>query len=162
MPERHLPFRVAHRQAGLGSLGRQRYTALAHWRGGTIAREAKALTTSAWWWCSGKSPPIQYSQIMSRAVRVADPFLQVHEGWIVRRLAPDCSRIEMKHLAGVQDECRLLWMMGWETGNVHLGNPRQRAAIRRDLRKRKGAWLLKAARAMRNATVEDWRAWRDR
>jgi Uncharacterized protein conserved in bacteria (DUF2252) len=162
MPERHLPFRVAHRQAGLGSLGRQRYTALAHWRGGAIAREAKALTTSAWWWFSGKFPPLQYSQIMSRAVRVADPFLQVHEGWIVRRLAPDCSRIEMKHLAGVQDECRLLWMMGWETGNVHLGSPRQRDAIRRDLRKRKGPWLLRAARAMRNATVDDWNDWRKR
>jgi len=162
MPERNLPFRVCHRQSGLGSLGRQRFTALAHWRGGTIAREAKALTTSAWWWFSGKSPPIQYAQIMRRAVRVADPFLQMHEGWIVRRLAPDCSRIEIKHLAGVQDECRLLWMMGWETGNVHLGTPRQREAIRRDLRKRKGDWLLRAARAMRNATIEDWNDWRKR
>jgi hypothetical protein len=167
MPEKHLPFRICHRQAGLGSLGRQRFTALAHWRGGTIAREAKALTTSAWWWYRGNTLPIQYSQIMSRAVRVADPFLKVRAGWVVRRLAPDCSRIEMKHLAGVQDECRLLWMMGWETGNVHLGNPRQREAIGRDLRKRnmrqrKGQWLLKAARAMRNATIEDWREWRDR
>ena len=162
MPEKHLPFRVAHRQAGLGSLGRQRYTALAHWRGGTIAREAKALTTSAWWCFTGKAPPIQYSQILSRAVRVADPFVQVHEGWVVRRLAPDCSRIEMKHLAGIQDECRLLRMMGWETGNVHLGTPRQRDAIRRDLRKRKGDWLLSAARAMRNSTIEDWNEWRRR
>lgn len=162
MPERKLPFRVCHRQAGLGSLGRQRFTALAHWRGGSIAREAKALTTSAWWCFTKKSPPIQYSQIMSRSVRVADPFLQVHSGWVVRRLAPDCSRIEMKHLAGVQDECRLLWMMGWETGNVHLGSARQREAIRSDLRRRKGEWLLKAARSMRNATIEDWTQWRDR
>jgi len=99
---------------------------------------------------------------MSRAVPVADPFLHVQPGWVVRRLAPDCSRIEMKHLAGVQDECRLLWMMGWETGNVHLGTSRQREAIRRDLRKRKGEWLLQAARAMRSSTIEDWREWRDR
>jgi hypothetical protein len=162
MPESRLPFRVCHRQAGLGSLGRQRFTAVAHWRGGTIAREAKALTTSAWWWFRDASPPVEYSRIMSRAVRVADPFLQVHDGWVVRRLAPDCSRIEIKHLAGVQDECRLLWMMGWETGNVHLGNPRQRDAIRRDLRKRKGDWLSRAARAMRNATIEDWHDWRNR
>jgi len=162
MPESRLPFRICHRQAGLGSLGRQRFTALAHWRGGTIAREAKALTTSAWWWFRDESPPVEYSRIMSRAVRVADPFLQVHDGWVVRRLAPDCSRIEIKHLAGVQDECRLLWMMGWETGNVHLGNPRQRDAIRRDLRKRKGDWLSRAARSMRNATIEDWHDWRNR
>jgi hypothetical protein len=162
MPARRLPFRVLHRPAGLGSLGRQRFTALAHWQGGTIAREAKALTTSAWWWFRDQSPPIQYPLIIARAVRVADPFLSVHDGWVVRRLAPDCSRIEMKHLAGVQDECRLLWMMGWETANVHLGSPRQRAAITRDLRKRKEDWLLQAARAMRNATLEDWREWRDR
>ncbi len=160
MPERRLPVRICHRPAGLGSLGRQRFTALAHWRGGTIAREAKALTTSAWWWFRNEAPPVQYSQIMSRAVRVEDPFLQVHGGWVVRRLAPDCSRIEMKHLAGVQDECRLLWMMGWETGNVHLGSPRQRAAIRRDLRSRKGDWLRAAAGSMQNATIEDWRDWR--
>jgi uncharacterized protein DUF2252 len=162
MPEKHLPFRIAHRQAGLGSLGRQRYTALAHWRGGTIARESKALTTSAWWWTKKKDPPIRYSQIIGRAVRVADPFLQTHDGWVVRRLAPDCSRIEMKNLAGVQDECRLLWTMGWETGNVHLGSPKQREAIRRDLSRRKGDWLLRAARAMRNATLEDWEEWRKR
>jgi hypothetical protein len=163
MPERRLPFSVRHRQAGLGSLGRQRFTAVAHWRGGTIARESKALTTSAWWWFRGKGTrPVQYSQIIARAVRVADPFLQVHDGWVVRRLAPDCCRIEMKHLAGVQDECRLLWMMGWETGNVHLGSPLQREAIRRDLRKRKGDWLCAAARTMRNATYRDWREWRNR
>jgi hypothetical protein len=162
MPESRLPFRICHRQAGLGSLGRQRFTAVAHWRGGAIAREAKALTTSAWWWFRDDSPPVEYSRIMSRAVRVADPFLQVHDGWVVRRLAPDCSRIEIKHLAGVQDECRLLWMMGWETGNVHLGTPRQRDAIRRDLRKRKGDWLSRAARSMRNATIEDWHDWRNR
>lgn len=162
MPEKRLPFRVAHRQAGLGSLGRQRFTALARWRGGTIAREAKTLTTSAWWWFKDESPPIQYSRIISRAVRVADPFLQVHDGWVVRRLAPDCSRIEIKHLAGVQDDCRLLWMMGWETGNVHLGSKRQRDAIRRDLRKRKGDWLLRAARTMRNSTIDDWNDWRKR
>ena len=162
MPEKRLPFRVLTRQSGLGSLGRQRFTAIAHWRGGAIARESKALTTSAWWWFQDQSPPIQYPRILGRAVRVADPFLHVNEGWVVRRLAPDCSRIEMKHLAGVQNECRLLWMMGWETGNVHLGSSRQRAAIRRDLGKRKAQWLLQAARTMRKATLEEWREWRNR
>jgi uncharacterized protein (DUF2252 family) len=163
MPERRLPFRVFHRQAGTGSLGRRRLTALAHWRGGTIAREAKALTTSAWWWLRGASAePVQYSRIVSRAVRVADPFLQVHEGWVVRRLAPDCSRIELAHLTGVQDECKLLRMMGWETGNVHLGSPRSRKAILSDLRGRSEGWLSEAARRMRAATLQDWRKWRSR
>jgi uncharacterized protein (DUF2252 family) len=163
MPESRLRFRVVHRQAGMGSLGRQRFTALAHWRGGTIAREAKALTTSAWWWFrEGGSGPLQYSQIVSRAVRVADPRLQVHEGWVVRRLAPDCSRVELVHLSGVKDECKLLRMMGWETGNVHLGSRRQRKAILKDLRGRPVGWLSAAARRMHDATVRDWREWRGR
>jgi len=163
MPDSRLPFQVLHRQAGMGSLGRQRFTALAHWRGGTIAREAKALTTSAWWWFRDESAePVQYSQIISRAVRVADPFLKVQKGWVLRRLAPDCSRIELENLSSVQDECKLLRMMGWETGNVHLGSLRQRKAILSDLRGRKGGWLSAAARRMLDATVEDWREWRGR
>jgi hypothetical protein len=162
LPEDKLPHRIVHRQAGLGSLGRQRFTALAPWRGGMVAREAKALTTSAWWWLHDQEPPIQYQQITRKAVRVADPFLKVHDDWVVRRLAPDCSRIELRHLSGVQDECKLLWMMGWETANVHLGTLSQRAEILRDLKRRKGDWLSLAARRMRDATVEDWRSWRAR
>ena len=120
-PEYHL----VHRQAGLGSLGRQRYAALVKWRGGTIAREAKALTTSAWTWARAKSAQrIHYARIIAGAVRVADPFLQVHAGWVVRRLAPDCSRVELAKVAGMRDERKLLWTMGWETANVHLGSRR--------------------------------------
>ncbi len=42
LPERKLIYRVAHRVAGLGNLGRERYVAIADWDGGRIAREAKA------------------------------------------------------------------------------------------------------------------------
>ncbi len=42
LPERDLACRVVHRVAGLGSLGRERFTAIAEWRGGKIAREVKA------------------------------------------------------------------------------------------------------------------------
>lgn len=161
MPERGVAFRIVHRQAGLGSLGRQRYTALAHWRGGTIAREAKPLVPSAWSWMRGTGAGLHYTKIIKRAVRVPDPFLSVRDGWVIRRLAPDCSRIELQSVAGIRDECRLLWMMGWETGNVHLGTPRQRKAIVQDLGRRKLGWLLKAARRMRDATLADWRQWRE-
>jgi len=160
LPEEKLPHEIVHRQAGLGSLGRQRFAALAHWRGGMVAREAKPLTTSAWWWLRDEDPAIQYQQIIGQAVRVADPFLKVRDGWVLRRLAPDCSRVELQHLTGVQDECKLLRMMGWETANVHLGSASQRAAVLKDLRKRKGDWLAAAARRMRDATIEDWRMWR--
>jgi uncharacterized protein (DUF2252 family) len=162
LPDRSLPMKIVKRRAGLGSLGRQRFTALVHWRGGLIAREAKALTTSAWWWNGdGTRPPVRYSQIVDQAVRVADPFLKIHDGWVVRRLAPDCSRVELENLADVQDQCKLLHMMGWETANVHLGSPRQLAGLTKDLRRRKGDWLCVAASRMRDATFNDWRAWRE-
>src|ERR1035438_6994814 len=80
MPERSFAFRVAHRRAGLGSLGRERFTAIADWRGGKIAREAKALLPSACAWAGSLSDhKIYYSQIISTAVRTPDPFLTVKE-----------------------------------------------------------------------------------
>src|SRR5204863_1793087 len=47
LPANDLSYRIMHRIAGLGSLGRQRYVAIAEYRGGKIAREAKALAPSA-------------------------------------------------------------------------------------------------------------------
>src|SRR5216683_504454 len=53
LPEHGLDYRLVHRVAGLGSLGRQRYVALAEWRGGSVAREIKALTAPAYAWANG-------------------------------------------------------------------------------------------------------------
>lgn len=100
MPERGLAFRLAHRRAGLGSLGRERYTAIADWRGGKVAREAKALLPSACVWAAGRTNgEIYYSRMLSQAVRAPDPFLAVKGGWVLRRLAPYCSRIESVAIA---------------------------------------------------------------
>ena len=88
-----------------------------------IAREAKPLAPSAWLWASAarlRAP--RYLELIRRAVRVPDPFLHVHGMWLLRRLAPDCSRIELATLPRNHDESRLLWMMGWETANMHLGH----------------------------------------
>jgi hypothetical protein len=61
-----------------------------------------------------------------------------------------------------RDEYRLLWEMGRETANVHLGSPRARKAILRDLRKRPAKWLHKAGATMLKATLADWKDWKDR
>ena len=115
LPARGLDVRLVHRQAGAGSLGRLRVVALANWRGGMIAREAKPLTASAWLWARKARPAgPRYAELIGRAVRVPDPFLTVQGQWLVRRLAPDCSRVELASLPRGQDESRLLWMMGWE------------------------------------------------
>ena len=89
-------YKIAHRIAGMGSLGRQRFVALAEYDGGPICREAKALATSAWDWAHGDdSQPIRYQKALDIAVRAHDPFVRLQGRWIVRRLAPDCSKIEL-------------------------------------------------------------------
>ncbi|HEY0767027.1 MAG TPA: DUF2252 family protein [Steroidobacteraceae bacterium] len=161
MPARGLDLRLAHRQAGAGSLGRLRLVAMANWRGGMIAREAKPLTASAWLWArNARLVKPRYAELIGRALRVPDPFLAVHGEWLIRRLAPDCSRIELASLPRGHDESRLLWMMGWETANMHLGTPKQRTRILTDLGRRKGAWLAKFAGSMAAAVGRDWRRWR--
>jgi hypothetical protein len=161
MPAPGLKPRLVHRQAGAGSLGRERLLALADWRGGMIAREAKPLTASAWLWARDARPaPPRYAELLARALRVPDPCLAVQGGWLIRRLAPDCSRIELASLPGGHDERRLLWMMGWETANIHLGSRRQRRRILGDLRRRKPDWLLCAAERMGAELEHDWRKWR--
>jgi Uncharacterized protein conserved in bacteria (DUF2252) len=162
MPEAGLKYRLAHRIAGLGSLGRERYVAITDWRGGKIAREAKALATSAYVWAlDGKGKKnILYQDVLDRAVRCPDPFVQLRGGWVVRRLAPDCSRVELSSLPEERDELRLLYEMGWETANVHLGSKRAIKAVLSDLRKRPMGWLHEASQAMAKATMEDWKEWK--
>ena len=104
--------------------------------------------------------PTRYGELIKRAVRVPDPFVHIRGEWLSRRLAPDCSRIELASLPRDRDESRLLWMMGWETANMHLGTPRQRERIIADLRGRKAGWLAKAAGRMALAVERDWRSWR--
>jgi len=156
MPERGIDFRVAHRVAGLGSLGRERYVALADWRGGSIAREAKALAPSACVWAEGEgTAPILYQKILDSAVRCGDPFVRLQKRWIVRRLAPDCSRIELPALPKERDELRLLHSMGWETANVHLGSAKP-ALLLKDFERRQPLWLFQAARRMEKAVLADF------
>jgi hypothetical protein len=161
LPDPKLPQRHVHRVAGHGSLGRQRFVGLAQWHASNIAREAKALAPSACWWAAGCKGPsrILYQQILDTAVRCCDPYVKQKGDWIVRRLAPDCSRIELIELPKERSEKVLLHAMGYETANVHLGGKRARA-IQADLKKRGAGWLPKAAEDMLNAVSLDWDEWR--
>ena len=138
LPEHGLPYRLAPRRAGLGSLGHLRVVALADYRGGRIAREVKALTPSALQWLDPKLPSeILYAAILRRAIRCPDPYVQMRGHWLVRRLSPHCSRIELEALGTSREECRLLTSMGRETANIHVGTEEKRRAILKDLRSRK-------------------------
>jgi len=164
LPQKNLPFRVAHRQAGLGSLGRERYTALADSCGGKIARETKPLVPSACTWAGlrAQDTHIYYADILSQSARAADPFLVLHGTWILRRLSPYCSRIELDQLPSSRDEEKLLWGMGRELANIHWGARAAVPRILRDLRRRKAKWLRRATEVMATATLRDWKEWRKR
>jgi hypothetical protein len=163
MPADKLQMRLVCRRAGLGSLGRQRFVALANWCGGRIAREAKALLPSACYWACGQGKPaeIMYQVIIDQAIRCPDPFVHLCGHWIVRRLSPHCSRIELASLPDARDELHLLRAMGFETANIHLGTPTAPREILRDLNKRRSNWLYSAARDMRKAMERDWKEWRN-
>ncbi len=130
LPEPGLAYRVAHRVAGLGSLGRERFVALAEWRGGKVAREAKALVPSACVWARGQgAKKIFYQEMIARAVRVRDPFVELRGPWIVRRLAPHCTRIELRALPKQREETRLLRAMGFETRQAELSDAEVEALV---------------------------------
>jgi hypothetical protein len=161
LPQPGIEYRLTHRIAGLGSLGRVRIVALANWNGGRIAREAKALAPSALHWADPGTPrEILYGAILRRSVRCPDPYVQLRGHWIVRRLSPHCSRIELEALGTNKGECRLLEAMGRETANIHAGTEEKRRAILKDLRQRKPNWLIKAAQGMAERSEEDWQDWK--
>jgi hypothetical protein len=122
------------------------------------------LAPSACVWAAGgkASERICYQQILDRAVRAIDPFVRLKGRWIVRRLAPDCTRVELASMPKERDESKLLHAMGFETANVHWGTPRAIKAIIRDLSKRPADWLHIAAANMVKVTIADWRDWRAR
>ncbi len=154
-------YELKRRTAGLGSLGHPRILALSSLRGFYIAREAKGIRTSAWVWAEGRMSGELYGVQMAQcSLRVPDPFVRFQNKWLVRRLAPDCSRIELASLPRDRDEARLLYNMGWEIANLHFGSERAIAPVKRDLAGRKGRWLHKAAKAMGKAMLEDWKEWR--
>ena len=162
LPEPNLPVVILHRQAGLGGLGRPRYTAITEWRGGKVAREAKPLLPSAWTWANptGRGSRLAYLTTVEKAIRTPDPFLRVCGSWIVRRLAPYCSRIELSQMPGGGDEKKLLKVMGHELANIHLGEKRNAQSILDDLSHRRGKWLHQAVNRMIDVTLADWTAWR--
>jgi uncharacterized protein (DUF2252 family) len=161
LPSAQEGYVLKRRIAGLGSLGHPRVLALSRWRGAFIAREAKAIRPSAWVWAKkASSTEIYCDKLMQHSIRVPDPCVRFHGRWIVRRLAPDCSRIELASLSRDRDDARLLYSMGWETANIHFASPQAIAKVKHDLAARRGRWLHKAAKDMLATTQKDWKKWR--
>jgi hypothetical protein len=156
MPAPTAQYRIVRRVAGLGSLGRPRFLALGRWHGGWVAREARALASSAVQWARGeRRQRPSYETLLESRFRTPDPFVSVRAGWLLRRLAPDCSRIELESLPRRYDEYRLMHAMGWETANLHLGTGHG-TQIRAHLRSLARDWLRRCVETMAVAVREDW------
>jgi hypothetical protein len=161
LPKGNLGYRVAHRVAGVGSLGHERFVAIADFAGARIAREAKATSPSACVWAYAKgSERILYEEILQTACRALDPFVRMRGRWLVRRLAPDCSRVELTDLPAKVDEKRLLESMGFETANIHFGSEKTMKAVRRDIGGRGKGWLHEATKVMVDDVTKDYEDWR--
>ena len=154
-------YRLLKTPKGLGSLGRRRYLAFVDWQGGKMAREAKSVVASANLWAMGKgqragkgNPWLQ--KTVCSAVRCEDPYYQVRRGWLVRRLGPDCSRIDIDQIVHHEDLAELLHCMGQETANIHLGTAKGRKRIRESLQHLPSDWLETAAHLMLKLSLKDW------
>ncbi|MFI5145070.1 MAG: DUF2252 family protein, partial [Ignavibacteria bacterium] len=162
MPGYSKEYKIIQRIAGLGSLGRQRFVLITEWEGGKIAREAKAFIPSACVFAEKSGDEsLYYDEIIESAVRCKDPFVTLKKNWIIRRISPDCSRIELNSLPKEHDEKKLLYAMGWETGNIHLGSVKAIKAIKKDLGEKHKDWLHEQAEIMLDATEKDFKEWQE-
>jgi Uncharacterized protein conserved in bacteria (DUF2252) len=162
LPDPRMRYKVVRRQAGLGSLGQQRFVAIGEWQGGCIAREAKAMLPSACVWLKGEVGHRQsnYENAIKSAVRSRDPFQVIQGSWLIRRLSPDSNPIDIQTLPKHSDEQMILQAMGEEAANVHLGTKRQASNILKDLSKRKANWLRDSATRMSRTVEKDWKRYK--
>lgn len=166
-----LAFREQRNPGGLGSLGRRRYTAVLKGRDveSHDGREAKALVPSALYWLA-KQPhmPSQTATLLQHAIRIPDPYFQVHDKWLLRQLAPDVAKIELpkdEHDARLPLAPDMLRLMGWETANIHVGS-RSPGYLDDRLNRLQQAlgtnWLIKAVEDMSVCTAADYKEWSKR
>ena len=164
LPDPKMEYRVVRREAGLGSLGQQRFVAIANWKGGFLAREAKAMVPSACSWLEGPTGHHRsyYEEVIRSAVRSHDPYQSIVGSWLVRRLSPDSNPIEIMAVPKRKDEETFLRVMGTEAANVHVGSKQSVKKILRDMDGRKSNWLRDAAKPMARMVERDWKQYRKR
>jgi len=159
-------YRRERKPGGLGSLGRRRFTAVVDKGNTRDMREAKALVPSAlYWWEDRPKMLSQTGTLLQRAIRDPDPHFQVHDKWLVRRIAPDALKFDLPVSKTDQRLAlapMLLRLMGFETANIHLGSHSPADLIYlldRVAREVGSKWLDEATEKMIRATCEDHRAW---
>lgn len=151
LPKGATDIAFAPRAAGLGSLGRPRFVALANWRGGPVAREAKSRLPSAYLYA--RMPHARLADPVALATaphRAPDPWFQATEKLVLRRLAPDSQKIEA---GGGVSLNRLLKAMGGEIANIHAGG--DAATIKAEEKALGAGWLAEGARRLADQVRKD-------
>ncbi|MFG1289860.1 DUF2252 family protein [Xanthobacter versatilis] len=147
-------------QKGGGSLGRPRYVAVAFWQRGMAVREAKALVPSAWDWARGMdSGDHLFTRLARGGYRSPDPFLDVEDEYVVRRLANDSIKIELSEHTLPAYGASLLRAMGADLAAIHLGKTGQQEEVLADFDARGEDWLDDAAKTMAAHVDRDFSVW---
>lgn len=161
LPKQELDFKLLRSEGELGSLGQPRFVVVGEYRGGLIAREAKAMVPAASAWLERRSADASLRRDLVRgAIRSPDPLLRLGKKWQVRRLAPDCGPISLSRLQSSADLLSVFRAMGTETANLHLSSRKARG-IREELARFEPGWLAHAVSLMTEAVLEDLVAWRE-
>ena len=155
-PEAQLE-RFASRVRGGGSLGRPRYVAIATYAGGRVVREAKALVPSAWTWAHDLPPKTStFLELARGRYRSPDPYLDVHHGYVFRRIAPDSRKINLDRVDGMKFTTDVPWAMGVDLASIHAAHCSDVRQLKDDLKSRPPDWLRRASRAAQAAVERDY------
>jgi len=161
MPQPRLAMWTARRVAGTGSLGRPRWIGVAEWQGAPVVRELKVVLVSAWMLARGRGThAIRCEEIANGRHRAKDPWYRVQDNVVVRRLSPNNRKVEAEKEGVSLLTPDMLHAMGLELANVHLGTSSRGEAVARDLKARKGDWLVANAKRAATAVARDFEDWK--
>jgi hypothetical protein len=158
LPAADWRYDVHAKEAGVGSRGHRRLVLTGDRDGGPAARELKQLCPPAGRWL-GRSVT-EGAEARPGLVRSPDPLRVVRGGWVARRIAPDCVKLDLGEIRSRARARRLLTWMGAETANIHLGSADQIDAVRADLEARERGWLHAAANRLVDVARRDFKDWR--
>jgi hypothetical protein len=158
LPAHDWPYAARRRVAGVDSLGHRRLVLTGDRVGAPAARELKQLSPPAGRWL--ERPPTASAEDSAAIVRSPDPLRVRVAGWLCRRIAPDCVKLDLADLGTRARERRLFEWMGAETANIHLGSPERVADVAADLEQRGGDWLNRAVGTLAEVARRDWKRWR--
>ncbi|MGA7322935.1 MAG: hypothetical protein WBX25_00255 [Rhodomicrobium sp.] len=109
---------------------------------------------------------IAFKQLATGPHRSPDPWLDVTDRFIFRRLAADARKVNLAQNTDTEapkpdakHAAQLLQAMGFDLGAVHAETEQQKLAILNDLDQRDQDWLHEAARSAAEWVTADYTDW---